>query len=59
MSDHKKCPFCGGTPKLKGGPILHDGGDLYWVHCGRCSVSQLGHGSKVDAWKAWDRRVKR
>ena len=52
---HRKCPYCGGTPRLKGGKLA-DGEGLYWIHCARCSVSQLGYLSIETAWSKWDHR---
>ena len=57
VEDHKRCPFDNGKPEQKGGPILNNGREIYWVGCRKCKVSQLGYSTRKASWAAWDKRA--
>ena len=57
MSEHKKCPFCGGKPQYDNS----DYGPYEWIICEECGA----HGPQInynraslgDAWTFWDARA--
>jgi len=56
MSEHKKCPYCGGLPELEALKSLTTE-DSWLVSCEDCGSSSATYSSKKRAWQAWDTRA--
>jgi Lar family restriction alleviation protein len=50
MEELKKCPFCGGEAKIVGY-------SLFWIVCKECFAETDAFDTKIEAIKAWNRRV--
>jgi len=51
MSEHKKCPFCGGEPEPHSYILTKN-----FVLCALCRNGTAMYEKMSDAWAAWDRR---
>lgn len=49
---YKKCPFCGGTPKLRGA-----NSGMYWMQCQTCGAMTRETVTSQEAQDLWKRRV--
>lgn len=56
MKKHKKCPFCGGEPKLESAGYRTKVSAIYCQTCGASSGLAYGSAHTIEAWAAWDRR---
>lgn len=54
MSEHKKCPFCGGKALIES--VEKVGVTEYFSICTCCAAEGPWHTSEAAAWAAWNRR---
>lgn len=55
----KRCPFCGGNPKLESDSHRNEfGRDRFRIVCSSCYAGTRWYDSPSEAWLMWDGRVK-
>ena len=54
------CPFCDGSPKLESDPCRNEfGRDRFRVVCSLCYSGTRWYDTPSEAWRMWNRRVKK